>query len=91
MAFEIIETTDFVDVSDSTPRSQFTVIEKHPTRPIVDSIHDNYDDAVEALAEIKRDEAVTDSFDAWLQAAADEHGKSAGEIHYLVINHNYIN
>tara|TARA_R110000744_G_scaffold329847_1_gene435406 strand:+ start:184 stop:456 length:273 start_codon:yes stop_codon:yes gene_type:complete len=74
MAFEIIETTDLVDVSDSTPRSQFTVIDPHSTHPIVDSIHDNRDDAEEALAEIKRDEAITESFDAWIHATADEHG-----------------
>jgi len=80
MAYEIIETTDHVDVSDSTPISQFTVIDPHPTFPIVYSIHDNRADAEEALAEIKRGEAIAEAFDSWVFATADEFGVSRSTV-----------
>lgn len=88
MAYEIIETQVVVgDGNGGTSGvsgSRFTVIDPHPEFPIVESVHHNRADAEEALAEIKRDEAITDSFDAWIHAAADEHGVNRQTVANLI-------
>jgi len=87
MAYEIIEQKLNTFIASQGERTMFVVIDPHPTHPVVDSTHYNRADAEEALAEIKRDEAIADSFDGWLHAAADEHGKTADEIRSMVKFH----
>ena len=85
MAYEIIEQKmNRLPGRGDTPRSQFIVIDPHPTHPIVDSTHYNKADAEAALAEIKRDEAITDSFDAWIHATAEEHGVTRSTVTHLL-------
>ena len=82
MAYEIIETT--FPNSDSNSATKFTVIDPHPTHPIVDSIHDNRADAEEALAEIRLENTITDSLEDWIQASADEHGVNRSVITNII-------
>ena len=72
MAYEIIETTFPNSESDSNP--VFKIVDPHPTFPIVLSTHYNRADAEASLAEFKREDAITESFDAWIHATADEYG-----------------
>jgi hypothetical protein len=74
MAYEII------DGNDKAGNRIFTVKDPHPMFPVVYAIYGSRGDAEEALAEIKRDEDIHDSFDAWIHAKADEHGVHRSEI-----------
>ena len=84
MAYEIQEQKMNAFLASQGERTMFIVIDPHPTHPIVDSTHYNKADAEAALAEIKRDEAITDSFDAWIHATAEEHGVTRSTVTHLL-------
>jgi hypothetical protein len=52
----------------------FSVVDPHPDFPIVLGNHSTREDAEATLAEFKREDAITESFDAWIHATADEYG-----------------
>lgn len=72
MAYEIIETT--FPNSDSNSEPVFKIVDPHPTFPIVLATHSNRADAEANLAGFKREDAIIESFDAWIHATADEYG-----------------
>ena len=82
MAYEIIETT--FPNSDSNSEPVFKIVDPHPTFPIVLATLSSRADAEATLAEFKRDDVISESFDAWIHTTADEHGINRSVIANLI-------
>ena len=68
-------------INPPSPRGhQFKIVDPHQTFPIVWDYYHNSEDAEKALSSLKRDDSISESFDAWVHAEAEEQGVSRSTV-----------